>query len=259
LSNDFASGSPNWKDGENEEDARTDTRRPLRYALLIDEINRADLARVFGELLYCIEYRGNNNTDKENTIALPHRLTSEIRSVFTEQKIDDPFDGGQRFYLPKNLYIVGTMNQADRSIGAFDAALRRRFAWYKLDFSVSRLQQMLEGKGKDLPEEFAKLLPEFIRRAHQLNHLIASGRSKIDGPKNTLPLSAEHCIGHTWFAEIVGILESQGHRNGQICTLHLERLWLYFLQPQLEDALGFEALNFEDQLTEMRVFFTKAL
>lgn len=73
--------------------------------LIIDEINRANLAQVFGELMYLLEYR-----DKEVKLAC----------------------GGQRFSIPKNVRIIGTMNTADRSIALVDHALRRRFAFLPL-------------------------------------------------------------------------------------------------------------------------------
>lgn len=72
--------------------------------LIIDEINRANLARVFGELMYLLEYR-----DK-----------------------DIPLAGGMRFSIPENVRIIGTMNTADRSIALVDFALRRRFAFLSL-------------------------------------------------------------------------------------------------------------------------------
>ena len=72
--------------------------------LIIDEINRANLSRVFGELMYLLEYRGENI----------------------------PLAGGLRFSIPENVRIIGTMNTADRSIALVDFALRRRFAFLEL-------------------------------------------------------------------------------------------------------------------------------
>jgi 5-methylcytosine-specific restriction enzyme B len=74
-----------------------------RFVLLIDEINRGNLPKIFGELLYLLEYRGE-----------------AVRLMYGEA--DQP-----AFSLPPNLYFLGTMNTADRSIGVIDAALRRRF------------------------------------------------------------------------------------------------------------------------------------
>jgi 5-methylcytosine-specific restriction protein B len=75
------------------------------YVLIIDEINRANLSRVFGELMYLLEYRGD-----------------EVRLAVS----------GQAFSIPKNVRIIGTMNTADRSIALVDHALRRRFAFIRL-------------------------------------------------------------------------------------------------------------------------------
>ena len=75
------------------------------FVLIIDEINRANLSRVFGELMYLLEYR-----NKEIALA----------------------SGGVPFKIPKNVYLIGTMNTADRSIALVDHALRRRFAFIRL-------------------------------------------------------------------------------------------------------------------------------
>ena len=81
------------------------------YYLVIDEINRANLATVFGELIYALEYRG-----EKGRIKTPYEIEGEDETLV----------------LPPNLYIIGTMNTADRSIGAIDYAIRRRFLFFKL-------------------------------------------------------------------------------------------------------------------------------
>ena len=75
------------------------------YVLIIDEINRANLPAVLGELIYALEYRGNI-----------------VKSMYD-------IDGNHDIVLPKNLFIIGTMNTADRSVGHIDYAIRRRFAF----------------------------------------------------------------------------------------------------------------------------------
>lgn len=75
------------------------------YILVIDEINRANLSSVLGELIYALEYRGE-----------------EVESMYE-------VDGSRKLILPPNLYIIGTMNTADRSVGHIDYAIRRRFAF----------------------------------------------------------------------------------------------------------------------------------
>ncbi|MBE7687469.1 AAA domain-containing protein [Tenacibaculum finnmarkense genomovar ulcerans] len=75
------------------------------YVLIIDEINRANLSSVLGELIYALEYRGE-----------------AVESMYD-------IDGNRKITLPPNLYIIGTMNTADRSVGQIDYAIRRRFAF----------------------------------------------------------------------------------------------------------------------------------
>jgi Cdc6-like AAA superfamily ATPase len=77
------------------------------YVLIIDEINRANLSSVLGELIYALEYRGQN-----------------FKSMYADKK------GKFELKIPDNLFIIGTMNTADRSVGHIDYALRRRFAFY---------------------------------------------------------------------------------------------------------------------------------
>jgi hypothetical protein len=87
------------------------------HVLVVDEINRANLARVFGELLYLLEYR-------EKTVTLPY--------------------SGEKFGLPGNLYLIGTMNTADRSIALVDFALRRRFHFIEFPADVEVLRRWLQ-------------------------------------------------------------------------------------------------------------------
>jgi hypothetical protein len=92
-----------------------------RHVLVLDEINRCDTAAVLGELLQLLEYRGT-------TV----RLLS-----------------GRPFVFPRNLYIIGTMNSADRSIGRMDLALRRRFLWLNLYSQPDALQRWLDRVGNN--------------------------------------------------------------------------------------------------------------
>ncbi len=93
-----------------------------RFVFVIDELNRANLASVFGELLYCLEYRG-----PDHAVMLPYSHTP--------------------FWLPENLWIFGTMNTADRSIALVDAAFRRRFKHLHLgpDYAVLRAWLLANG------------------------------------------------------------------------------------------------------------------
>ena len=120
------------------------------FVLIIDEMNRANLPRVLGEVLYCIEYRG-----KEGEIQLPY--------------------SGEAFSLPENVLITGTMNTADRSIALVDAALRRRFLEFSFppDLDVLRRWWTEQGKpdlGQDAAVHLERLNAELINRldSHRL-------------------------------------------------------------------------------------------
>ncbi len=110
---------------------KADNDKDKLYFFIIDEINRADLSRVFGELMYCLEesYRGEGNkidTQYQNLPAYEYKDNSDTATPMA----NDIF--AQGFYIPENVVIIGTMNDIDRSVETFDFALRRRFRWINI-------------------------------------------------------------------------------------------------------------------------------
>ena len=120
------------------------------YVLIIDEINRANLSSVLGELIYALEYRGE--------------VVGSMYEVEGENKI----------ILPPNLYIIGTMNTADRSVGHIDYAIRRRFAFIDIlpkdlsDETGIIFDSLLFHQVSKLFDE--NLSPEFEKKDVQLGH-----------------------------------------------------------------------------------------
>lgn len=92
-----------------------------KHGLVIDEINRANVSAVFGELMSAMEYR----------------------HVPVHLQYGSPYDDKGLFEVPENFYIIATMNRADRSVGNFDAALRRRFGVYECSLLSSPFRQVL--------------------------------------------------------------------------------------------------------------------
>jgi 5-methylcytosine-specific restriction protein B len=94
----------------------------INYVLIIDEINRANLPSVLGELIYALEYRYDPDKPKENVVESMYSLK--------QTGVEDSRDRLLR--LPNNLFIIGTMNTADRSVGHIDYAIKRRFAFVEV-------------------------------------------------------------------------------------------------------------------------------
>jgi 5-methylcytosine-specific restriction enzyme B len=149
------------------------------YILIIDEINRANLAKVFGELYFLLEYR--------------------------DEAISLQYSPKEEFTLPPNLFIIGTMNTADRSIARIDNAMRRRFAFIELDPRIPPVQGLLSRwlEKKELPNEGGFLL-------EALNDRLADADAAI-GPSYLMRTSI------------------YGRPDG------LERVWQYEIMPLLED------------------------
>ena len=120
------------------------------YVLIIDEINRANLSAVLGELIYALEYRGE-----------------AVQSMYA-------IEGENNLILPPNLYIIGTMNTADRSVGHIDYAIRRRFAFVNIlpKDLTNELGDQFEGTlfAKVTNLFNTNLSPEFKKEEVQLGH-----------------------------------------------------------------------------------------
>lgn len=132
-----------------------------KFVLVIDEINRANLSSVLGELIYALEYRGE-----------------AVESMYA-------IDGDNKLILPPNLYIIGTMNTADRSVGHIDYAIRRRFAFVDvLPKDLSSEENILFDS--ELFYQVEKLFdtylsPEFDKKEVQLGHSYFIDKSEEGG------------------------------------------------------------------------------
>lgn len=137
------------------------------YVFVIDEVNRGNLAKVFGEVFSLIEV---NKRGIEHAIPLTYAT-----------------DGTQRFYVPENLYLIGLMNTADRSIAMVDYALRRRFAFINLEpaFAEPAFAEFLRAAGVD-----PAVVSAIVKRLTVLNRHIQQ-----DAPR----LGPGYEIGHSYF------------------------------------------------------------
>ena len=165
-----------------------------KYFFIIDEINRADLSKVFGELMYGLEesYRGIQNSFQTQYQNLK---SYEINSNGKAEKMQfDCFKDG--FFIPLNLYIIGTMNDIDKSVEAFDFALRRRFEWIDIkakEVCKDSLLQMVDAKLIVGKKNDAKKLADKI---NAMNDVIST-----DGRE--FGLSDAYHIGHAYFKGVI--------------------------------------------------------
>ena len=155
------------RDGVFHQFAKRAKNDPTRdWFFIIDEINRGNLAKIFGELLMLLE------ADKRGPEhAVPLTYASEL---------------DETFYVPENLYIIGTMNTADRSLAMVDYALRRRFAFVTLEPALLRTEFRAWLAGKGAPVAFADRIAD---RIGKLNDEISAERDLGPGFR----------IGHSYF------------------------------------------------------------
>ncbi len=177
--------------------AQEEQRDAQRYVFIIDEINRGEISKIFGELLFSIDpdYRGAT-----------HRTQTQYSNLI-KPAIDDVFADG--FYVPENVYIIGTMNDIDRSVESLDFAFRRRFAWYEV-----KAQDRMEMLGEDKTLKVAGLCDEAKQRLKQLNEAIAGIPS----------LGVAYQIGPAYFLKLEHYLEDESP---------FDSLWQYHLKPLL--------------------------
>lgn len=157
-----------------------------KYVFIIDEINRGEISKIFGELFFAVDpgYRGR---------------AGEISTQYANLHADPD----EKFYIPENVYIIGTMNDIDRSVDSFDFAMRRRFRFVELR-ADEHLEMLTSLENKELEDDA-------IQRMAALNAEIA----------NVEDLNENYQIGASYFLKLK--------------TLNFDQLWTDYLQPLLQE------------------------
>lgn len=207
------------------------------HVLILDEINRVDLSRLFGELFSAIENR-------DEAIDLPVVIEGLETKVVLGQKVS-------QICIPKNLYIIGTMNEIDFSLERVDFALRRRFIWKHYGYNPEALYSIIEEKkskynnwSKPDDEDLAK----YVNRCKALNDAIGKDPD----------LGEQFEIGHTFFGELVDIWATKSS-NTQLNTIQ-GLLWDVSIGPMVEAYLGnCDADTKKDKLKDFKCAFIPEL
>jgi len=192
------------------------------FYFIVDEINRANLSSVFGETLSLLEkdYRHDGKSNK-NLIKTQYSALIEdlIREDDKYKSLAYTFDNGEvKFGVPENVFFIGMMNDVDKSIDAFDLALRRRFKWIRKDCDYEVIEEETRFKRK---EDFSNI-GQYIKACEKLNSYIS----------NDLGLGKSYEFGHSFFMKMRDIAKRK-----EITQHNLEVLFNLYLRPTLKEYL----------------------
>lgn len=215
-----------------------------KFIFIIDEINRANLSEVFGELLYALEYR-----DESVSVA-----------------------NFNKFCIPSNVYIIGTMNNVDKSLATFDLALRRRFGFYEVGVDYDVIAGIIpntteENNSQETNNDknIKTNINGYIKRCKELNYLLTNDERlkqeiNIEGLKGIKLENTQdyYKIGHAYFMKIKNFMDKD---EFVINPQHLEKLWIYHIEPLLMEYLGlsYDDSDVKKSVEEIKKHFVKEL
>ena len=192
------------------------------YVLIIDEINRGNIAKIFGELITLLEPSKRLGGVDAATVILPYSQES--------------------FGVPANLYVVGTMNTADRSIALLDTALRRRFEFVEMMPKLDRVRENVGGVNcQKLLETMNKRITVLLDREHQIGHTYFLGVEDMDS------------LARTFKHKIIPLLQEYFYDNWEKIDLVLNGNG-FVQKSSLEDGLfrrGSDLIDREREIYEL--------
>ncbi|QUE55375.1 AAA family ATPase [Streptococcus oriscaviae] len=188
----------------------TETTSDKKFVFIIDEINRGEISKIFGELFFSIDpgYRGEDGA-----------VSTQYANMHQEE---------EKFYIPENAYIIGTMNDIDRSVDSFDFAMRRRFRFVEIKAADS---MVMWERDKNFDND---QIPEARTRLTNLNQAI----------ENTPELNSNYHIGPSYFLKLPEL------------DYDYEILWQDYLQPLLEEYLR-GTFEEEQRLRELKAAYDR--
>jgi 5-methylcytosine-specific restriction protein B len=217
------------------------------FYFVVDEINRANLSTVFGETLSLLEkdYRHNG---KSNRNLIRTQYSTLIEDLIKEdgeknKHLAYSIDNGEvKFGVPENVFFIGMMNDVDKSIDAFDLALRRRFKWIRKDCDYEVIEEETRFRKK---EEFRNI-SQYVKACEKLNNYIS----------DDLGLGKSYEFGHSFFMKMSDI-----SKRKEITRHNVDALFNLYLRPTLKEYLRavFAEGELDDKLNEASNRFKETL
>lgn len=192
-----------------------------KFFFIIDEINRGEVSKIFGEAFSMIE------TDKRAPVDIEsEKVTNKVDTQYSSLIEDkDPFQNG--FYIPENVYILATMNEIDRSLEAMDFAFRRRFSWLTVNVQDTLNEIIVNSVLDDCTNSVSKHMSEIEKSFNELNKLIK---------KN---LGPDYMLGGSYLTSL------KNSSKTSVKTLK-EELWNNHLEPIIKDYIKGSEDKIED-------------
>ena len=236
----------------------TSNTKPLKgkYIFIIDEINRGEMSKIFGELFFSIDpgYRVSYDELKKikghseclTTVQTQYANLQEINNDFDRELgiSDDEKDNHGHFFVPENVYIIGTMNDIDRSVESMDFAMRRRFAFKEVTAEQSQTmfgdgKKWKNGKGDEI--DVSSQLDKIKQRMNNLNNAILN---------KDFNLNSSYQIGGAYFLKFANYCKTDAGKKAESDqTDAFNSLWTNHLQCILREYLrGMDNVDGDDGL-----------
>lgn len=200
----------------------------LPHVLIIDEINRGNVSAIFGELITLIEESKREGKEESLEVTLPYSK--------------------EKFIVPENLYIIGTMNTADRSVEAIDTALRRRFVFEEMlpNYQLPEIQQQVFGyPATEILKKINERIEKLIDRDHCIGHTYFIGKDETtiveSFYKNIIPLLQEYFFGD--YGKI-GLVLGKGFIEKKTIESNLFADFEYDYKSELEERPIYEIIDY---------------
>lgn len=197
----------------NEKHKNDNLSKSAKFFFIIDEINRGEVSKIFGEAFSMIE------TDKRAPVDIEsEKVTNKVETQYSSliEDENDPFQHG--FYIPENVYILATMNEIDRSLEAMEFAFRRRFSWLTVEVQDTLNEIIVNSVLDDCTNSVSICMSKIEKSFNDLNDLIK------------VKLGSDYMLGGSYLTSLKNSSRTKGK------TLK-EELWNNHLEPIIKDYI----------------------